>query len=385
MMIRPSQVLLIFIAILVSANVSFAKKPKKSTYSEPVVTEKPYLFGWPNYEGTTVELRGGTSKGGPVTLATEASQHWIQAQQEDLTPMQRDQAAIRALSGEYRVSFDFLETVLFSGETQPSKPYRSWATEKVYIVEDTPGFVMLQHILVMYYVDEKGSTQGPAVIKHWRQDWRYEPETIVEYSGHRIWRPRLLQDEERSGQWTQTVYQVDDTPRYALIGQWEHNASFSAWTSHDGRRPLPRREYTVRNDYHALDGINRLTVTPLGWIHEQDNLKRVLDESGDNPPETPFLAREFGINRYERLVDFDFSAGDIYWEKTGAYWARVRTELEARFNEGGALRIDTQCNDQPVYQQFFALAGQMESGEISDVSELDAKIRDTFECLVGSP
>ena len=55
--------------------------------------------------------------------------------------MEREQAAIRALSGDYKVSFDFLETMVFGGAQGPAKPYRSWATERVYILEDKPGFL----------------------------------------------------------------------------------------------------------------------------------------------------------------------------------------------------------------------------------------------------
>ena len=33
-------------------------------------------------------------------------------------------------------------------------------------------------------------------------------------------------------------------------------------------RPLPRREYTRRSDYNALDVVNRHTIVPGGWTHE---------------------------------------------------------------------------------------------------------------------
>ena len=33
-------------------------------------------------------------------------------------------------------------------------------------------------------------------------------------------------------------------------------------------RPLPRREYTRRSDYNALDVVNRHTIVRGGWTHE---------------------------------------------------------------------------------------------------------------------
>ena len=148
--------------------------------------------------------------------------------------MERDQAAIRALAGDYRASFDFLETLVFAPHREPSQPYRSWGTERVYVVEDRPGFVELQHVMVMFIVDGEGEIQGPMVMKHWRQRWEFEPATLQAYAGHRIWENRTIADEDRTGKWVQTVYQVDDTPRYALIGAWQHHATHSQWTSAAG-------------------------------------------------------------------------------------------------------------------------------------------------------
>ena len=45
--------------------------------------------------------------------------------------------------------------------------------------------------------------------------------------------------------------------------------------------PLPRREYTKRNDYNVLKRINRHEIKDFGWVHEQDNLK-ILRENSDN-------------------------------------------------------------------------------------------------------
>ena len=63
------------------------------------------------------------------------------------------------------------------------------------------------------------------------------------------------------------------------MGEWDHFKSHSEWNSHHGYRPLPRRERSVRSDYNVLDGKNRITVMSNGWVHEQDNLKRVVSDS----------------------------------------------------------------------------------------------------------
>ena len=371
--------------LLMVQGASAGKKSKKKAYSEPVVVTKPYLFGWPDFEGAKIELRGGTSTGGPVELVTEPGTGWTNLQDPSLEGVARDQMAIRALAGDYKVTFDFLETMVFGEASGPAKPYRSWATERVYIIGDEPGFVSLQHILVMYYVDDKGVTQGPMVIKHWRQDWTYEPAEMVEYAGHRHFQKRALGEEERTGQWSQTVYQVDDTLRYSLLGGWEHNETYSAWTSDKGWRPLPRREYSVRDDYHVLDGMNRITIMEKGWVHEQDNLKRVLPSEEGQTPSPSVLAREIGINRYLQMKDFDFSAGDAYWEKTSTYWALVREEWAARVVANDKLRVDTKCGEESVFMLLFGLAGKVESGELTEAAELKKQVNEVFDCIVSVP
>ena len=104
------------------------------------------------------------------------------------------------------------------------------------------------------------------------------------------------------------------------MGKWQHFVTHSQWTSEVGYRPLPRREYSVRDDYHVLEETNRITVLQDGWAHEQDNLKCILSDENGLLGENRHVAREIGMNRYQRITGFDFSAGDDYWQETAAYW-----------------------------------------------------------------
>jgi len=65
--------------------------------------------------------------------------------------------------------------------------------------------------------------------------------------------------------------------------------------------PPPGREFSVRKDYHVLIGTNRHTITPTGWVQEENNLKLATDQR-------KYLAREYGVARYERIRDADFAA-----------------------------------------------------------------------------
>jgi len=352
-------------------------------YAEEKPTRGAYLFGWPDFPEAAVPLRGGTSTGAPVIPSSTPSADWGALRSEGLSAQERDQAAIRALAGDYRASFDFLETVVFADGyiREPATPYRSWATERIYVLEDRPGFVSLQHLLVMFAIDEEGELLGPFVQKHWRQDWSYQPAAVFEYRGFGRIDRRTLSVAESEGRWSQAVFQVDDTPRYTLLGRWTHRPTDSTWSSEEGWRPLPRREHTVRDDYHVMGGTNRIIVLPTGWVHSQDNTKIVLTDVGKIDAFTPLLAREIGVNRYDRIEDFDFSAGDVYWEQKAAFWSKVRDAWADRLEANVRLEIADRCGDEDGFALLFSLAeraGEAGSGDLAD------EVGAVLDCLTGA-
>mgnify|MGYP006197439051 CR=1 FL=1 len=75
----------------------------------------------------------------------------------------------------------------------------------------------------------------------------------------------------------------------------------STWISDETWRPLPRREFSVRKDYEVLVGTNRHTITPDGWLQEENNLKRVLPERRDLARRLPGrLSRHVGELRHRQ-------------------------------------------------------------------------------------
>jgi hypothetical protein len=322
-----------------------------------------YTFSWP-LDANAPAPRGGTTRGPAVELDTLPSASWQALQEPNLSPLERDRRAILAMAGDYRVTFDFLEIANFAPGAQRDKPYQSWGTERVYVDTDIGSSISLVHILDMRIVQEDGKLSAPIVTKHWRQTWTYEPHDVVEYKGRERWERRTLSTGERKGQWAQTVYQVDESPRYASVGHWNHSASFSSWISGDTWRPLPRREWTARSDYQVLLGTNRHTITATGWLQEENNLKMVLiKDSKEAKPETaqPFLAREYGVARYSRLKNGDFAAADDYYKRTKAFWTTVLSSWEQRFRKNPMIQLKAQVDQAGLFKPLFDYADQLAS------------------------
>ena len=168
------------------------------------------------------------------------------------TPPEADRAAILKMAGTFDVTFAFTEdAALAPGYKTVSKPYTENALEVVIVAEDTPERVILQHLLVV----ENPKDKSDVVIKHWAQVWTWEDTEMLDYSGKDgidNWNRISISEKNADGKWTQLVTSVDDTPRYEGAGTWKHTHGISTWTGTDTRRPLPRREYTKRDDYDYL-------------------------------------------------------------------------------------------------------------------------------------
>jgi len=278
----------------------------------------------------------------------------LPAQADDI---EQDRAAILAMVGDFEISFDFRETAALAFGYELAEPYQTGGTEMVRVVEDTGDFISLQHILVV-------GGPRPMAIKHWRQDWQYEPADVLTFRGGNAWAAEPVSEENRTGAWRQVVYQVDDSPRYGAVAKWTHADGISTWNPEAEWRPLPRRDATKRDDYHAIDAVNRHVITPDGWLHEQHNTKLILDGA----PKA--LAREIGVNSYTRIEGHDMSVGEAYWAATKDYWAGVRAAWTA-LEQNGAFGINLVGEPEELYQQILGLSMAVEEGEMDSAEAIE--------------
>jgi hypothetical protein len=287
---------------------------------------------------------------------------FAQTETVDGQPTQaRDRTAILAMRGEYIVDFDFKETVALQAGYARKPDKHSGGNEVVILIEDTPQKIVLQHLLV--------SDDGAHVTKHWRQDWTYEAPRRFEFSADQTWAVRTIPAEITRSAWTQCVYEVSDAPRYCGTGRWNHRYGVSTWTSDRSWRPLPRREYTARSDYNAINAENRHTIVPGGWTHEQDNTKTVRDADGAT---VNTLVREFGLNDYRKSTRFDFGPAYRYWDKTASYWSKVRARWDMHLVAGTGLHLKTKVDGMAMIIPLCEQAAEREAGEAVTDSEIDA-------------
>lgn len=337
-----------------------------------------HVFGWPFLHWEEMRPRGGTTVGGEVTLQTEADEAWTELREAGLDKAEQDRRAIRAMAGSYRVSFDFIETLGLTADYRPPRPYFSWATEHIEVIEDRGDFISLQHSLVMVFKDAEGKESAPHVMKHWRQDWTWQAPEIVTYTGFGDF--ARVAAKSPQGRWAQAVFQVDDSPRYEVMGEWSHDGGLSSWRSDDSPRPLPRRESTARGDYNVLEGTHEITLAPTGWIHVQHNRKLRLGADGGRT----YVGTELGLNRYERISEPELGGPwRDYWQKIGDYWRAVRDAwAEVRGRERFGMREEV--DGQPLFQVHFARAAAIAAGEADPEADA-AHAAETVRRFVREP
>lgn len=256
----------------------------------------------------------------------------------------QDANAIKSMCGCYEVTFNFAETFSYTNDSlyKPSKTKVDRALEWAQLVTDEEDKIQIQHLL------QVGNPREPMVIKHWRQDWLFENTDLYTYKADNVWDYENKDPKEIKGQWTQKVYQVDDSPRYEGSATWVHVDGKSYWEN-TTPAPLARREYTTRSDYNVLLRGNRHEITDTGWIHDQDNNK-VIREAGK---EDVLLAQEKGYNTYIKVDDSRCAAASSWWKEEQAKWEIVRVKWDQVYDRKQDLHLETKVDNKALYKHLF--------------------------------
>lgn len=283
---------------------------------------------------------------------------------------EQDRRSILAMAGNYKVRFDMRETAAFAPGYKPLEEKVSGGYEAVRVIEDRGDFISLQHILV---VDDDGK---PAIVKHWRQDWTYEPDRVLVYDRANHWTVRAVPAEARKGAWSQTVWQTDDSPRYGGVGKWTYEGGVASWQSERTLRPLARRDAVRHPVYSWYAGWNRHSLTPTGWIHEQDNAKLGLK---DGQPIT--YVHEVVLNTYDRSTAFPVQAADDYWTRTQGYWAQVRKAWDRAIAKDRGVTVTEEARSGSIVgPKLMGLADDIAEGKTDASTAIAAA-----QALIGGP
>ena len=253
----------------------------------------------------------------------------------------QDIEAIKEMCGCFEIDFKFSETFQYSNDSNysKSKNYNAKALEYAKLIKDEKGHISIQHLLVM----------GDYIIKHWRQDWIFQNKDLLKYDGNNTWKYISKTKKNVKGQWTQKVFQVDDSPRYEGSATWVHADGKSYWEN-SSYAPLPRREYTKRNDYNIMIRGNRHEITEDGWVHDQDNFKVVKDSESDSEV---IIASEKGINSYTRVDESNCKEAIKWWDENNEKWLLVLEKWNSIYSKKDDISLRQSVENKPLFSFLF--------------------------------
>ena len=254
----------------------------------------------------------------------------------------KDINAIKSMCGCFEIEFNFSETFSANPETK-SKNYKAKALEWAQLVSSDNNHISIQHLLIV------GSERFPSVVKHWRQDWIYQNTDLYVYDVNNRWKFIKKNKSDVKNQWTQKVFQVDDSPRYEGTATWVHVDGKSYWENITPA-PLPRREFSKRKDYNVTLRGNRNEITQNGWVHDQDNQKINIDESGKKE----IIAYEKGFNTYTRVEDERCIAAKKWWNDNNEKWSVVRDKWSEVYSENEDLTLESTVQGKKLYEYLFS-------------------------------
>ncbi len=254
-----------------------------------------------------------------------------------------DIQSIKSMCGCYEVQFNFTETFQPKQDSlyKPSPTKKDYGLEWVELIEDSPNKIVMQHLLIV---------NDSTIIKHWRQDWLYQNTELYEFYKDKTWKYKKLAANDVKGQWTQKVYQVDDSPRYEGTATWIHEDGKHYWVNTTDA-PLPRREHTIRKDYNVLKRRNIHTITDYGWLHEQDNVKLLRNSNGKDAE----IAQEKGLDYYVKVDDSKCVAAQKWWGKNKTLWKNVRDKWQTVYDADKDINLESSVDKKPLFMHLFSL------------------------------
>lgn len=269
-----------------------------------------------------------------------------------------DRASIQKMAGCFEVTFEFSETFARQPGYVPHAPYKTGGVEWVVVDGASDGEIALQHILL--------TPMGP--LKHWRQEWVYEPTAMLAFAGDNQWVKHQVAPASARGQWAQRVLQVDDSPRYECTAPWVHWNDTHYWEC-AAWAPLPRRE-SARTDYNVLARRNRQALHGADWWHEEDNDKLLVAGQA-----LTLITKEKGQNTYRRVDDARCSDAATFWEANKTYWHDIQAVWREVYAGADVLRFAPSRDGAPLWQKLFELAEDASAREPYDGSAMKREAR----------
>ena len=95
-------------------------------------------------------------------------------------------------------------------------------------------------------------------------------------------------------------------------------------------------------------GVNKISVLPWGWVMEENNDKIKTPNN--------YIGTEYGLARYQKVVNYDFTPALKYWQSSKGYWNLVRDKWDRIISYDASFCMKKHYKDKPLFNYHFSQA-----------------------------
>ena len=99
---------------------------------------------------------------------------------------------------------------------------------------------------------------------------------------------------------------------------------------------------------------------PTGWLQEENNLKAVVAAPRTTFDESPYVGREYGVARYERIKGRGLRGGGQILLTTKDFWDAVRERWSGAFAQKGLITLKGPVDKLGLFKPLFDRADMLE-------------------------
>lgn len=246
----------------------------------------------------------------------------------DLSDYQKDLLAMQALPGCFLVAKRAVDTFRLQKEYKASLPYNE--NYHVFIVAEAIGAgkkgTRFQFIEQREAEVRKGQTL----------EWRWQEIEMILFRKPFFWQKVSLNEGITRNTWMLRKYFASGDPNYQCIASWHHSFNHHSWECFTWS-PLPERERSQRSQYNVLARGAVYRATHLGWRHEQNN-EKVLLEAG----RADWLAQERVEIDYRKVHPKECRKASTYWRNNKNIWHDVQEQWARIFAERGSVQFNSE-------------------------------------------
>ena len=85
------------------------------------------------------------------------------------------------------------------------------------------------------------------------------------------------------------------------------------------------------------------------------------------------------LQRHQRVDDFDWDAGKVFWETTYPFWEEVRSQWDKKLNTSKTFKLKKEVNGANLFVRLFELSNKYQNGDLDSINKIQKIVEEHSE------